>query len=120
MGDNANPKRSATMDQLLTNEYGLRTHPSNESGPQTVGNLVVKLLSNNPNRVGLTFINLGAQNAYLYLNGQVSSTNGIFLAANGGSIALNWRDDMTLITNEWDAIAPGGNTTIQVLSVETL
>lgn len=119
MSDIPAVKRSRTLDDLLTNEYGVNTHPGPETRPVVVGVAVSQVCSNNPNRVGLTFINLGSNNIYLYLNNGVSATQGILCAGGGGVVAFNWRDDMTLISNDWYATAPGGNTSLQVVEVVT-
>lgn len=120
MGDITKPKRSKTMDDLLRNEYGVNVHPSNESNTYNVGTTPTQILSNNPNRVGLTFVNPSSINVLLFYGKNPSSSFGILLAGGGGTLSLNWRDDMTLIPMDWYAIAPGGATSITVASLETL
>lgn len=120
MPDPTTLKRTKTLMELLSNEYGLSVHPGIDSGVVSVGGTVQKVLPNNPNRVGLTFINNSANTMYLNITNNYAAGQGIFLAGNGGSIALNWRDDMTLISNEWDAVCPGGASNLQILEVVTL
>lgn len=71
--------------------------------------------ANDPDRVGLVIINLGIQAVYLGLDATVSATKGIFLAASGGSVSMNVRDDFTLSTREWFVISPSGASSIYVL-----
>jgi len=120
MSDQNKPKRASTMKDLLTNEYGVNVHPSNESGTYAVGTTAGQILSNNPNRVGLTFVNPGTINVLLFFGKNPTANFGILLAGGGGTLSLNWRDDMTMIPWDWYAIAPGGATNITVASLETL
>lgn len=85
-----------------------------ESNP-TIGATVATVAPNNPDRVGLTIINLGVNDLFIALNNGVSAANGIKIAASGGNIAMSVRDDFTLPAREWDGICPGGNSSIYVL-----
>jgi hypothetical protein len=105
------------MDDLLTQQLGVRSQPGPESGTYSVGVAVSKVISNNPTRVGLTFINNSANTIWLWITNNFGASQGIFLSANGGVIALNWRDDMTLIPNDWYAIASAAASSLQVLEV---
>lgn len=108
-----------TMDDLLRNELGVNSHPGPESGTQAIGLTVGKILSNNPNRVGLTMINLSANTIYIGPENTTSSSEGIFLSANGGSLSFDWRTDMTLIPNQWFAVATGAASSLYILEVVT-
>ena len=72
----------------------------------------------NPNRVALFVINLSANNVYIARTQSVSSSSGIFLTPNGGSITMNVRDDFLLPTLEWWIEASSNNSAIY--SMETL
>lgn len=116
MGD----KRAANLAQLLMNEYGVKVHPSRESGTQTIGVVGSQVVPNNPNRVGLVMINLSANTIYVDINPGVTSSAGILLAPNGGAITLDWRTDFTLVSNDWYAIATLAGSSLRVYSLETL
>lgn len=85
-----------------------------ESNP-TVQLTAGVILQGNPDRVGLVFINLGANDVYIALNSAVSATNGIKVGASGGSATLNVRDDFTLVSRTWYGIASGGTSAIYIL-----
>lgn len=95
------------------NQFGGPTR-ENETNPniQTTATIVVK---NNPDRVGLIIVNLGANDVYIALNNGVSSTNGIKLPASGGNVTMTVRDDFTLPAREWDGIGNGGASLVYVL-----
>ncbi len=119
MSDERTIKRSRTLDDLLATEYGVNTHIGPESKVNAVAITVTGLVSNNPNRVGLTFINIGANNVYIWFLNTVGAANGILLAANGGSLSLDWRTDFALLGYDWYGIAVGGASNVQVLEVIT-
>jgi len=119
MGDQRDPKLTPTLDALLQKEYGLRSHPGPETGVVAVGTTATKLCSNNPNRIGLSFQNLGSGNIYVYLDNTVSANKGRLIAGGGGSLDFDWRVDTTLISNDWYGMAPGGVTNLQVIETVT-
>lgn len=75
----------------------------------------VSICGNDPDAVGLTIVNVGAQNVFIGLTQGVSATNGIFLGANGGLVTMSVKDDYTLPTREWFAVSPAGASTVYVL-----
>lgn len=83
----------------------------------TVGVAAATLVGNNPDRLALLVIGLGANNVFLGLQQNVSASRGIQLAPNGGSVAMIVDEDFTLPTRELFAIAPGGNTAVYVLEL---
>jgi hypothetical protein len=120
MSDATKPKKAQSLDDLLTQEYGVNTHPGTETGVKAVQTTVTQLCSNNPNRVGLTFLNLGAASVFIYIDNTVGVGKGLLVSANGGSVALDWRTDFTLISNDWYGISPGGPSNLQVIELVTL
>jgi hypothetical protein len=73
------------------------------------------VVGNDPNAGALTFINTGANDIFLKLRQDLAATNGIRLAANGGSVSLTMRDDFTLPTREWFAASPAGASSLYIL-----
>ena len=69
--------------------------------PVTAG----QLLQNNPNRVGFLLVNLGATDAYVGPFPDVSVNKGIFVAASGGSLKVEYTEDYILPTYDWYGIA---------------
>lgn len=68
-------------------------------------------------RVGLLMFNLGSNPVYVGLTSAVSATAGVLLAANGGFIAMNVRDDFTLPSRQWNCISTGGTSQMYVLEL---
>lgn len=87
-----------------------------ESTPATSATPSIIALTS-PDRVGLAFINLGANNVYIALTSAVGTTNGILLGASGGSFNTDVRDDYTLPAQAWYAVSPAGASTVYVLEV---
>lgn len=87
--------------QLLEQE----TNPSISTTP-------VVVVSNNPDRVALAVVNLGAGNVFMALNNTPSASVGLLLGASGGSVTLNLRDDLTLPSRQWSAVCPSGGPSI--------
>lgn len=85
-----------------------------ESNP-TVQTTVGILIGGNADRVGLVIVNQGANDVFISLSAGVSTSNGIRVGANGGSATLNVRDDFTLPSRTWYAIANGGTSAVYVL-----
>ena len=112
-------KKAQTLDQLLTNEYGVNTHLSPDTKVVAVGVTVTALCGNSPNRVGLTFINLSGANIYVMTDNLVSASRGILLTANGGTLSLDWRTDFALVGYDWYALATGAASNLQVIALET-
>lgn len=75
------------------------------------------ITGNNPDRLGLLIVNLGANTGYFGLRPNVSASNGFALAANGGSVSLSVDEDFTLVTRELFGIGPGGASQLYVLEL---
>ncbi len=104
-----------TLSKLLENLYGVRTSEQENPVTTSIGTAATRLLANNPNRVSVVIFNLSANSIYIGLTNGVSSTNGIYIAPNGGSISLQWDKDFMLTTREFFAIATGAASSVYVL-----
>lgn len=87
-----------------------------ESSP-VAGVAATSIIPNNPNRLGVVVVNLGANVVYLALSTAPSSTNGIAVAANGGSLSLTVDEDFTHVTRQLNAVSPAGNSQLYVLEL---
>lgn len=85
-----------------------------ESSVNVLSTLSV-VIGSNPDRVGLIMINQGAQDAFIALTPAVSTSFGIKLFANGGSVTMQVRDDFTLPSRQWYGFGNGGAVSIYVL-----
>ena len=86
----------------------------------TVGVAATLWARNNPPRIELHFINLGANTAYISPTADVTATNGIPVAPNGGNVTLLEEEDGELVRVEWFGIAPAGAVSIFVLEVNVI
>jgi len=75
------------------------------------------ITQNNPDRVGLTIINLGSNDLFIALDINVSTSRGVYLAKNGGTASITVVDDQMLPTRAWYAISSIGSTTVYVLEI---
>ena len=79
---------------------------------KTIGTTSEVIAKNNPGRTNLTIVNLSSNTLYLSPLDTASSTNRILLGAAGGSLALNYWDDLIQPTLEWHAIAAGSSSAV--------
>jgi hypothetical protein len=90
------------------------------TGTTSVGTADVQLVENNPGRTNLTIVNLSTNTVYLSPMAAASSSSGILLTASGGSLAMNYNDDLVLPTLEWHAIASGSSSNVFVIEASIL
>lgn len=102
-----------SLDALIEDQLGVNTRPV-DTNP-SIGTTAQKILSNNANRVAVTFINLSANTIYILNDNLVSSTRGIRLGSGGGSVSLTWEYDMHILLWEWHAIASAANSELLII-----
>jgi len=78
----------------------------------TVTTTPAQLLENNGDRVALVIVNLGTVDVFISFNSGVSSTNGIKLVANGGFVTFTLRDDFTIQSFQFWAIAASATSSV--------
>lgn len=76
-----------------------------------------ELLGGDPERVLVFILNLGADTVHVGLSVAVSPTNGILLAASGGSVSFNAIEDGTLPTRQFFAIGPAIGSQLYILTL---
>lgn len=107
-----------SLDELIAKEFGVRTRPVINPAASSVGTAAVEVAPNNPNRLGLVFINLSTNVIYLTPDNAPTTARGVRLSPNGGAVAFNYREDFHIVGYAWYAIADGAGSNIHVLSVE--
>jgi len=106
------------LANLLTERFKVRTRAvENPLAVTSLGATAQKLLENNPNRLGFIVFNLSANVVYLSLTNEVSSTRGVRLNANGGSIGMVWDEDFQMTAWAWWGVASGAASAIYILEV---
>ncbi len=103
------------LSDLIEQEFG-GAYDTAETQVPTNGT-GYRAIPHNPECVGTTIINLGANDVYLSPSSGVSSASGIFLSASGGSMSLTVRDDLVLAGHEWYAISPAGASALFVIRI---
>jgi len=75
------------------------------------------IVDHNFERMALAIINTSANTLSLKPGKGATTTNGIILNPNGGSLTVNARDDLALVGWEWWGIAGGAASSIIVFEV---
>ena len=83
----------------------------------TIGTTVSQVVGSDPDRLGLLLINLSANTVFIGLENTVSTTNGIRLGANGGSVSFNVTDDGMIQTRNMFAIASGAGSVVYAITL---
>ena len=90
------------------------------TGTVSVGTSDVQLVENNPGRTNLTIVNLSSNSLYLSPQNAATTSSGILLTASGGSLAMNYNDDLILPTLEWHALASGSSSNVFIIEASIL
>jgi len=104
---------------LIEREYGVKTTYNQDPLVSSVAITVTKLMGLNPRRLAMVVVNLGSNVVTIAPDNNVSTTRGIYLVPNGGSVSFNWRTDFELCAMDWYAISNGGASDIYTLEVLT-
>lgn len=108
--------RMSTSD-LVRSLFGVRTQTRDDPPTNSVGVTAVRIARQNPNRTALIISNTGLTTIYVGLKNNVSTSYGIPVYS-GGSISLNFNDDLMSVCNERWAISSAAGGTIYVEEVE--
>ena len=90
---------------------------SEDETTATVGTTVSQVVGSDPDRLGLLILNISNNTVFIGIENNVSTTNGIRLGANGGSVAFNVTDDGMIQTRTMFGLATGAGSQIYVLSL---
>lgn len=99
---------------LIRQRLGAPTYPEDNRVVSSVGTTVATILRQSPARVWFLIVNLSPSDIYVAPFPGVSNTKGILLSPAGGSLSLNFLDDMDLVSIEWYAIANSAASNILV------
>lgn len=75
------------------------------------------ILKGSPGRGAFVVINLGSAAIFLRPGAPAVTTFGIRLGPSGGSLSVNWLDDLILPSLEWHGVSGSNNQAIYVLEV---
>lgn len=105
------------LQRLIDTKYGVKTTIIENPLVSQVEVTKTKIVSSNPDRVGLVIVNNGANVVYLTPSNLTAVGNGIRLVGNGGVATLDWEKDLSLVGSEWYGIADGGASACYVIEV---
>ena len=106
-----------TRADLIHDLYGVDCQTNLGGLTDTVGASATQLLRIGPNRLALTIVNNSATTVYVHPTNDVSSSLGVVLAAGGGNLELNWRDDFDVVGLEWWAVAAVAGAKVTIYEV---
>lgn len=104
----------ATRD-LVKELLGVSSYEITNPVTNSVGTSAEQILRQNPNRIWMSLTNLSANAMYVGPFADPSSGKGYLLNASGGTISLDFRFDLMLVTREWFALAGGAGSEILVV-----
>jgi hypothetical protein len=120
MATTAIPPAGSTFGAALTwtqDEYGYLIHDVESFPFLPFPGGATQIAPGNGDRLGLIIINPSVSEVFVSISSKVSNLFGILLSANGGSLTMNVRQDMTLPTREWFGIAVGAPVNLYVLEI---
>lgn len=104
-----------TLHEMLFNLYGVSSHYAINKKESDVDIAMKRIIDNNPNRASFLIVNLSANQIYVSPQNDVSSTKGIYVAPNGGTMLMQWDIDFELVTSEFFAVASANNSSVFIL-----
>jgi len=105
------------LADAIETKYGFHIRAEFPPKPFTLSTTPQEILKANPDRISWTIINLGTVVVHLAHGEDVSSTNGYYIAANGGSLGMTWDEDGELVGFPIWAVATSVTPTIFVMVV---
>jgi hypothetical protein len=111
------PAPPTTTLSLLTQQYGLVSAPLIRTTTETVGTSPTQIVNSDPARVELVVVNNSSGPCEIDRSPQVSSTQGVVLAASGGSLTLDFRADLTWPTYAEYAVCSAASSPVTVYEV---
>lgn len=90
-----------SVQEVLQDKFGVAVRV-NSALPITQANIAVQeLFRNDPTRLAFVIVNLSVNVIFAAPRANVSSTNGLRIAASGGSLVVSIEEDFTLQTLPW-------------------
>ena len=93
------------LQRLIDKEIGVSTDPVFNPLVTQIETTTTRFLSNDQNRVAFLYVNLGANQTFIYPSPAVSSSLGIRISPNGGSVFMDYKEDLHLVGMDWHGAA---------------
>ena len=103
--------------ELLEERFRRRIRAVENPVLTSIGTTALQVLSNNPNRLGWTIVNLSTNVIYLSFANDVASTKGIRLDASGASASAVWDEDFILCAWAVWGVASGAASAIYAVEI---
>ena len=107
----------STLYDLIQANFGVKTSYRVNPEVAQVAITVTKIVSTNPNRLGLLIVNSGANRIYLSPLNSVAVGAGIVLVPTGGAASFKWDIDFELVASEFYGIADGVASNIHCIEI---
>lgn len=93
---------------LISQRFGVRTRSAENREATTMGAGSLLVARDDSSRIALIIVNLGTDTVFIRPRGDAAPEFGFRLSANGGFMSLNIDDDFSLVTKDFNGIAPAG------------
>lgn len=103
--------------ELIEKRYGIKTRTAANPLVAVVQTARTKILPNNPNRLGWMAVNLSGESLFLAFDIDVTTTRGILLTPNGGSVGLIYEEDFEATCWEVFAVSAAGPSEIFIVEI---
>lgn len=104
-----------SLAKILKDRWGVRTQAAQKT--ITLGVAAAELVPNNPDRLGLTIINLSTNSVYVALDNSVSDTKGMLLVPSGGSVTFSLEEDFQMVGWAIWGVATGADSSLFIIEV---
>lgn len=103
--------------KIIKDLYGVIVSEQENPVVSSLSTTAAKILQAKPRRLGFIIVNLSSVSVYVSMANNPSSTKGILLGANGGSLSVDWQKDFTLPSREWYGVAASGTANIYIIEL---
>ena len=105
------------LSDYIEQRLGTRTKSFENRLVSSIGTTAARVFPGDPDRLAWIFVNLSANAIYLVPGNDPSSTKGIYVAPNGGSVAMSADEDYELVGREFYGVAAGAGSNVYTLEV---
>jgi hypothetical protein len=103
---------------LIQRLYNLPTPPATIVANPTVGTTASQILLADPAAIEVLVVNLSGGNCAVDVSPQVTLTRGILLQSGGGAVHFDFRQDLTLPTEQFWAICTNASSSLYTVRLD--